>query len=252
MPEQPPAENRPEKKSRATALGHWIKTTRGQGILFVSVIALLAGAGAAVAITRAPHPASAGPTPAVSAHDVFAAAATSTQLTNALLPPSALGSAASVGLSGSNPSGIAGDCGGALNGAKATAYEELEDAQTGQDLSETITYWDGSADAAAAISSTRSAIDRSGSCSYSTNGITEHFAGDDAGSVPQECPGGQSLATQASIRADRLTGYQSSAQCGSFTVVIEVLASTGPVITQSTVDGYLSTAVAALQKTLTG
>jgi hypothetical protein len=70
--------------------------------------------------------------------------------------------------------------------------------------------------------------------------------------VPPACSGGQSLVTQASIPADRLTGYQSSAQCGSFTVVMEVLAGTRPAITRSAVDGYLSHAIAALEKVLTG
>jgi hypothetical protein len=270
MSQQPLTETRPEKKSRAKALGDWIQTTQGLVTLIASIIALLGGgAGAAVAITRSPsHAAQSGrapttsvtdsgsspasPAPAPTATDAFTGPATQAQLTNALLPTSALGSAANVRMSGTNLSDIAGDCGGALNGDKATAYEELQDAQTDQYLTETITYWDDSADAGAAISGTRSAIDQSGNCSYSANGITQQFTGDDAGSAPQQCTGGQYLATQASIQADFLYGYQNSAQCGFFTVVVQEISGGISAVTQSTVDGYLSNAVATLQRTLTG
>jgi hypothetical protein len=270
MPEQPSTEDHSEKKSRARSLGDWIQTTQGLVTLIASVVALIGGgAGAAVAITRPPgHPAQPGPTstasintagpsdtspgPAPSATGAFTQPATSTQLMNALLPTSALSSAANVRLSGTNLSDTAGDCGGALKGAEATAYEELQDAQTDLYLTETITYWDSSADAAAVISGTRSAIDQSGSCSYSANGVTQQFSGDYAGSAPQQCTGGQYLATQASIGADFLYGYQNSVQCGSFTIVVQEISGGITAVTQSAVDGYLSNATTTLQRSLTG
>jgi hypothetical protein len=269
MPEQPLTKDRPEKKSRAKVLGDWIQTTQGLVVLIGSVIALIGGGtGAAVAITRSPsHPVQPGSTPTTSITDpgpsstspgpapttsAFAQPATSTQLMSALLPASALSSAANVRLSGTSLSDTAADCGEVLKGAEATAYEELQDAQTGLYLTETITYWDSSADAAAVISGTRSGIDQSGSCSYSANGTTQEFTGDYPGSAPQQCTGGQYLATQASIQADFLYGYQNSVQCGSFTIVVQEISGGIPAVTQSAVDGYLSNATATLQRTLTG
>jgi hypothetical protein len=164
-------------------------------------------------------------------------------LQSALLPASALGSAALVTETGTDLSQLSLLCGGVPQGTTATAYEALKDSQTSQFLLETITEWQSASAADQAITANREAVDESGSCSVSGSGITEDFVGDDPGSPPSSCtdPGGY-FATQSSIPSDFDFGFHVEVQCGNFTIVVD--AQGDPSIgTQSVVDGYLSSAV---------
>jgi hypothetical protein len=252
----------PEKGSRSRAFREWIQTTTGIISLFVA-IAALGGGGAAIAANSGsghnPNPAptvsSTSQTSAPSATQPagFVGAASSAQLQQALLPAQELGSGATITNSNTNLSQLVGICGEPIpSGAQATAFELLQDSQTGQDLGETIVAWDSADAASNAVSSSRNAIDQTGSCSISSGGVTEELIADNAGSPPPECSGGQYLAAQASISSTFYSGYRVVTQCGHFTISIAILANaaSGVVINQETADGYLNTAAGRLQNTV--
>lgn len=146
---------------------------------------------------------------------------------------------------------MVGLCGDTLpGGARLTAYETLQDAQTGQYLEEFIIEWDSPRDAAVLISNDHAALDKTGSCSYGSGGQRVEFAGDEAGSAPQECGNGQYVATQVSIPSVPLSGSHASARCGLYTISVTILGGAGSTVNHETADGYLSGAVGRLQETL--
>jgi hypothetical protein len=140
-------------------------------------------------------------------------------------------------------------CGVALpSGAQVTAYQSIKDSQTGQYLDETIVSWDSPNHASNDVVNSRNAINQTGSCSISSNGVTENLIADNSGSPPAACANGQYVAAQTSIQSSFYFGFRVGTQCGSFTVSIEILG--GSEITQETADGYLSSAVGRLQQTI--
>jgi Zn-dependent protease with chaperone function len=193
---------------------------------------------------------SAGPTPPTAAPP-FTQTASTAQLTRALLPAQALGAGATVRNSGTDLADVVALCGDPLpGGARLTAYKTLQDGQTGQYLEEFIIEWDNSRDAAVLISNDHAVLDKTGSCSYSSGGQRLEFAGDEAGSAPQECGNGQYVATQVSILSVSLSGFHASAQCGLYTISVTIFGGAGSTVNHETADGYLSSAVGRLQKTL--
>jgi len=181
----------------------------------------------------------------------FAKAASTAQLTRALLPAQALGAGARVMNSGTDLTDVGALCGDPLpGGARLTAYETLQDGQTGQYLEEFIIEWDNSGDAALLISNDHAALDKTGSCSWNSGGQTLELTGDEAGSTPQECGSGQYVATQASIPSVSLSGFHASAQCGLYTISVTIFGGTGSTVNHDMADGYLSSAAGRLQKTL--
>jgi len=260
-----------EKKSRAGVFGEWVQTTQGIVTLIGSIIALIAGGTSAVIIIKVTGPEGQSHNPPSIIHQTtpdistppssplnsppapnnfYSGPASSAQLAQALLPANTLAAASSVAGSGTSLSGITGICGGALpKGAQATAYETLQDSQSGQFLWEAITYWDNAADAGTAVIESGNAIGSTG-CSYSSNGVTEEFFSDNGGSPPQECGSGQYLETPMSVWSSFYFGAEVFAQCGSFTVAVQILGGVGSTVTQSTADGYLNNAVGNLQRAL--
>lgn len=181
----------------------------------------------------------------------FTQTASTAQLTRALLPAQALGAGATVRNSGTDLADVVALCGDPLpGGARLTAYETLQDGQTGQYLEEFIIEWDNSGDAAVLISNDHAALDKTGSCSYGSGGQRLEFADDEAGSAPQECGNGQYVATQVSIPSVSLSGFHASAQCGLYTISVTIFGGAGSTVNHETADGYLSSAVGKLQKTL--
>ena len=181
----------------------------------------------------------------------FTQTASTAQLTRALLPAQALGAGATVRNSGSDLADVVALCGDPLpGGARLTGYETLQDGQTGQYLEEFIIEWDNSGDAAVLISNDHAALDKTGSCSYGSGGQRLEFAGDEAGSAPQECGNGQYVATQVSIPSVSLSGFHASAQCGLYTISVTIFGGAGSTVNHETAGGYLSSAVGSLQKTL--
>ena len=130
------------------------------------------------------------------------------------------------------------------------AYETLQDSQTGQYLEEFIIEWDNSGDAGGLISNDHAALDKTGSCSYGSGGQRLEFAGDEVGSAPPECGDGQYVATQVSIPSESLSGFHASAQCGLYTISATIFGGAGSTVSHATADGFLSSAVGRLQKTL--
>lgn len=171
---------------------------------------------------------------------------TATQLEQALFPANTLGSGGSISGAGTDLSKVGLICGGPLSGATATAYETINDSQSGQLLTETLTTWDNAADARKAGMMNHQALDQSGGCSLSNSGETAHYSGDYAGSPPSACSSGQYLATGAALSSPSsilsYSGYLVGTLCGTISVVV-VVESDLSGITQGTVDGYLSTAV---------
>ena len=181
----------------------------------------------------------------------FTRTASTAPLTRALLPAQALGAGATVRNSGTDLADVVALCGDPLpGGARLTAYETLQDGQTGQYLEEFIIEWDNPADAAVLISNDHAALDKTGSCSYGSGGQRLEFAGDEAGSAPHECGNGQYVATQVSIPSASLSGFHASAQCGLYTISVTIFGGAGSTVNHETADGYLSSAVGRLQKTL--
>lgn len=258
--------NSSEKEPRSRSFREWIQTTQGVISLLVSIVAL-GGGGAAIAVHSGSSHGPSGPT--ASAPSTFTNPTSSTsqnptgsasrdptgvvssgRLTQALLPAQVIGSEATVTGSGTDVSQLSGICGESIpSGAQTTAYESVRDSQTDQYLDETIVDWDNANDAGNAVIDARNTIDQTGSCSVSSNGVTESLIADNEGSPPAACANAQYLAAQTSIQSSFYNGFQVATQCGSFTVVIEILGGVGSIITQETADGYLSSAVGQLQKT---
>jgi hypothetical protein len=146
---------------------------------------------------------------------------------------------------------VVGLCGHPLpGGARLTAYETLQDGQAGQYLEEFIIEWDSPRDAAVLISNDHAALDKTGRCSYGSGGQKVEFAGDEAGSVPQECGNSLHVATQVSIPSVPLSGSHASAQCGLYTISVTILGGAGSTVDHEMADGYLSGAVGRLQQVL--
>jgi Zn-dependent protease with chaperone function len=181
----------------------------------------------------------------------FTQTASTAQLTGALFPAQALDLGATVTNSGTSLADVVALCGDPLpGGARLTAYETLQDSQAGQYLEDYLIEWDNPGDAAVLISNDHAALDKTGRCSYGSGGQRIEFAGDEAGSAPQECGGGQYVATQVSIPSASLSGFHASAQCGRYTISVTVFGGAGSAINHETADEYLSRAVARLQQAL--
>ena len=187
--------------------------------------------------------------PAAAPH--FTQTASTAQLTQALLPAQALGAGAAGINSGTDLAAVVGLCGDPLpGGARLTAYETLQDGQAGQYLEEFIIEWDSPRDAAVLISNDHAALDKTGRCSYGSGGQKVEFAGDESGTVPQECGNSLYVATQVSIPSVPLSGSHASAQCGLYTISVTILGGAGSTVDHETADGYLSGAVGRLQQVL--
>ena len=260
-PPKGPEGTGPEKGARSRAFREWIQTGQGIGILIVSILALGgAGAGAAIASGghSSPHPPGPITSPDPGPSSVAANPVTSAQLTQALLPAQALGTTATVTTQGTDLSQITGICGLPLaSGAQLTAYEFLQDSQTSQSLLEIIVDWDTAADAGTAISNNRAAVDKSGSCSYTTNNETTQYEGDYSASPPSSCsnPGNyldtQVFITSSSLSAAGLTsGFNVGVQRGTFTIAIQAEGGPGAGVFQDAADGYLSNAVGRFAGTI--
>jgi len=252
----------PEKGARSRAFREWIQTGQGIAALVVSIITLAGvgvGAGAAIASGRHPSPDSPGRTPIVittspdpgpSPVVTTPRTVTPAQLTRALIPAQALGATATVNTKGTDLSQIMGICGAPLpSGAQATAFELLQDSQASQNLLEIIVDWGTDADAGTAIASNRAAVDKSGSCSYTSGNETTQYEGDYSASPPSSCsnPGNyldtQVFLTSSSLFSSGLTsGFNVEVQCGSFTIAIQAEGAPGAGVDQGTADGYLSNA----------
>jgi hypothetical protein len=259
-PEQPDQER--DKKSRGT-LREWLTTAAGITTSIVAVVGLLAG-GTAVTVKiltpspsplskhrhnitpTPPRPTSPNPTSPNPPSPLNTA-----QLQAALLPTGTLGSAAIMQSEGTNLSQIAAICGGPVSGDTATAYEAINNQQAGTFLDETLVSWRSTTDAGQAISSDRQAVDESGSCSFAASGATEQYEGDDPGSPPSSCVNsGQYFATQVSVSSPSSSsiyfGFVTEAQCGTTTISVEVESDLPGGVTQQTADGYLNSAIGAL------
>lgn len=167
------------------------------------------------------------------------AAVTPARLEEALLPTREIGSATTVKGPDTHLSHITGSCGEpALSGVRAMAFESLRDSQTGGRLSEIITDWDNPADARRSVRLDRKAAEQAGRCRASSDGVTENVLIRRSGSAAAQC--GQYLAVRAS------GGFRVMTQCGSVTVVIQVLAKRGLDVSQVSADDYLKDAVSRL------
>lgn len=254
-PEQPRKE-KPEKESKLVSFREWLSTTAGVIAAICAIITLLGGTIVVVKIL-APHNNSTiiqdspTPTPPHSTSPNSPSPFTSAQLQSALLSSETVGSTATVESSGTDVSTLETTCGGPRTGATATAYESINDQQTGTFLAETITSWDRAADAGQAIKVDRQAVDQSGSCSITSSGATEEYSGDDAGSPPSSCVSpGQYFATQinttSSSFASPYNGFFIQAQCGTTTITVKIESDLPGGITQQSADGYLSSAIGKL------
>jgi hypothetical protein len=226
--------------------------TAQRAVWVIAGMVALAGCGAGT-----PHHGSSSPsavlTSSTAAPSPFSQAAATARLTHALFPAQALGSGAIIRNSGTDLASLSTLCGGPLpRGGRLSAYETLQDAQTGQYLEEVIIEWDNSGDAAGLVNSDRAAIARSGHCSSSSSGQTVGSAGLEPGSAPPECANGQYVATQLSIRSGSLSlsGYDATAQCGLYTISATILGGTGSAVSHEMADGYLSSAAGKLAETL--
>jgi len=254
----PPGQEKPEKKSRLDAFREWISTTAGVVSAIVAVVALLAG-GTAVSVkilTQSPKPpVTIVPTPP---DPTFSNSPTPSpiNLQSALLASGTLGSAAIIQSTGTDLSKLAGICGGHTPGltATATAYETIQDQQTGTFLHEALVSWPSAIDAGRAITIDRQAVDQSGSCSFTYSGVTAVYKGDDAGSPPSSCTSpGQYFATQVQASSPSIilpyNGYLIEAQCGTIIISVRVYSDQLGAITQQAADGYLSSAIGQLDST---
>lgn len=245
-----------DKEPRAKSIREWIQTTQGVLTLLVSIAALGSG-GAAIAVNSGSGHAStvssqnSGSPMSTPSTPVNSGPVSTGQLTQALLPATALGPATSETGSGTDLSTQEGLCGEPLaSGAQATAYESMQNTEDEQNLSETIIRWDSASDASNAIVGARNAIDQVGSCPISGNGTTMNVIAISGGLSPSACSSGQYVAVQgSSAQATSYIGYRVATSCGAYTVAIGIVGLTG-VITQETADGYLTSAVAKLQGTI--
>ena len=176
------------------------------------------------------------------------------QLEQILLPAQTLGPTTAVDAKSADLSQIIGICGAPLPaGAQAGVYELLQDSQTNQSLVEIIVDWSTAADASAAIAENRTAVDRSGDCTYTYSGEKTEYEGDYQASPPSSCadPGNyldtQVFITSSSLFSPGLTsGFNSEAQCGTFTIAVQAEGAPGFGVDQGTNDGYLGNAVGLL------
>jgi hypothetical protein len=255
-------DNNHQPESKHPYRFYWL--TGGLATILAAVIAVVAtqassgsstsskptGSTSSLANPAPAPPSSAGASSPVTGNSGSSAAPSSAQLTQGLLPASALGPGAVISGAGTDLSKIGLICGGSLTGAKATAYETILDNQTGQFLNETLTAWDNVTDASNGNRLNHQAIDSNGSCSVSNSGQTATYTGDYPGPSPTGCSGDQYLATAATLTSPSMfTPYQGflvGTLCGTVSVVVAV-ESDLPGVTQQTTDGYESTAAQDLQ-----
>lgn len=256
----------PEKGARSRAFREWVQTWQGIGTLIVSILALVGvGTGAAIASGGHSSPNPPGPSPSVTItspnpgpSSVTTNPVTSAQLTQVLLPAQVLGTTAMVNTKSTDLSQIIGICGAPLpSGAQVTAFELLQDSQTNQSLLEIIIDWGAAADAGNAIADNRTAVDTSGSCSYTSNNETAQYEGDYSATPPSSCSNpGKYLDTQVFVTSSSLfspgliSGFNVEVQCGTFTIAIQAEGKPGAGVDQGTADGYLSNAVGRLAATV--
>jgi hypothetical protein len=245
----------PEKGARSRAFREWVQTWQGIGTLIVSILALVGvGTGAAIASGGHSSPNPPGSSPVATTPVTV----TSAQLMQALLPAQTLGTTATVNTKGTDLSQIIGICGAPLpSGAQVTAFELLQDSQTNQSLLEIIIDWGTAADAGTAIANNRTAVDTSGSCSYTSNNETAKYEGDYSASPPSSCSNpGKYLDTQVFVTSSSLfspgliSGFNVEVQCDTFTIAIQAEGAPGAGVDQGTADGYLSNAVGRLAATV--
>jgi hypothetical protein len=255
-PEQPRKE-KPEKESRLVAFREWLTTGTGIASLIVAIVGLSIGGAAASGNlfpspkpTHSVTPSPPGPTPDSSPPT---SSTPPVSLQNALISSGTVSSAAIVQSTGTDLSQLATVCGGPVSGDTATAYETIEDQQAGTYLSEVLVSWDSAADAGQAVTANRQAVDKSGSCSFTSNGATAQYTGDYAGSPPSSCANpGQYFDTQIEVTSPSSIfpyfGYVVIAQCGSTTIFIRVFSNQPGAITQQAATGYLSSAIGKLDQ----
>ena len=256
-----PRKNKPENESRLVSFREWLSTTAGAISAICAIITLIGGTVVVVKIldknpttvTRGPNqtPPNTHTSPEPIIHK-SPGPFDSAQLQSALLSSDAVGSAAIVASTSTDLSQISGTCGVPLSGDTATAYETIQDQQSGTVLTETLVSWDSAADAGQAITNNRQAVDQSGSCSITSNGATGQYTGDYAGSPPPSCVNpGQYFATQIKVSFPSSTfpyfGFVVQAQCGATTIFIRVYNDQPGAITQQVANGYLSSAVSKLE-----
>jgi hypothetical protein len=257
-PEQPRKE-KPERESKLVSFREWLSTTAGVICAICAIVTLVGGTIVVVKIL-APHNDppiihdSPTPTPPHSTSPNSPSPFSSAQLQSALLSAGTVGSTAIVQSTSTNLSQIQAICGGPVSGDTAAALETIVDRQTGTVLDETLVSWDNAADPGQVITTARQAVDQSGSCSMTSNGVTTEYTGDDPGSPPSSCVSpGQYFATQAKISSPSFTfpffGFTVIAQCGTTTIFVRVVSDLPGAVTQQTADGYLSSAVGNLKST---
>jgi hypothetical protein len=266
-PEQPGkvGKENPKKESRRREFLEWVQTATGIGMLVVALVALSAG-GAAVIIPSLPKPSPTktestpsptfSNTPSPTSSNSLGPFNTS-QLKDALLSSRALGSTATVTSTSTSLSQLGMICGEYGDGATAVAFETIGDKQTGMILSETLVSWRSAADAGRAITIDREAVtgSGSGSCSYASSGTTVVYTGDYAGHPPSICrsPGnpGQYFGTQIFVTPPSVTpqyfGFLAQVQCGATTISVQVENDVAGVISQPSLNGYLSSAIGKLE-----
>ena len=191
--------------------------------------------------------------PSTGSASPFTRTASTARLAQALLPAQALSTGTLIRNSGTDLAGLSTLCGDSLPaGGRLTAYETLQNGQTGQYLQESVIEWDNSGDAAGLISNDRASIGQTGHCSASSGGQTVESAGLEPGSAPRECANGPYVATKLSIRTASLSlsGYDASVQCGIYTISASLFGGTGSAVSRQAAEGYLSSAAAKLQQTL--
>jgi hypothetical protein len=251
-----PGQEKPEKKS-GSAFREWISTTAGVTSAIVALVGLLVGGTAAGVKIFTPSPApspSITPTPTPTFSNSPTPSPTNlphVNLQNALLFSGALGPAATVQSSGTDLSQIGEICGAPVSGDTNTAYETIQDQQSGTFLTEALVEWRSASDAGQGVTNNRQAVDQSGSCSLASSGVTAVYAGDDPGSPPSSCVSpGQYFATQVNVSSPSSVlsyfGYTVDVRCGTTTIFIRVFSDLPGAITQQTTDGYLSSAIGKL------
>jgi hypothetical protein len=251
-----PGQEKPEKKS-GSAFREWISTTAGVTSAVVALVGLLVGGTAAGVkiFTPSPTPSpSITPTPTPSFSNSPTSSPTNpphANLQSALLTSGALGPAATVQSSGTNLSQIGEICGAPVSGDTNTAYETIYDQQTDTFLTEALVQWRNAADAGQGVTNNRQAVAQSGSCSFTSSGVTAVYTGDSPGSPPSSCVSpGQYFATQVNVSSPTSVstyfGWTIDVQCGTTTIFIRAYGDLPGAVTQQAADGYLSSAIGKL------
>lgn len=256
-----PRKEKPGKESKLVAFREWLSTTVGAISAICAIITLISGTVVAVRILDK-NPTAATPTPNRTSQNNqtspvpiihnSAGSFSVSQLQSALLPSSTVGSTALVVSRGTDLSQIEAICGGPVSGDTAAAYETIKDSQSGTILDEALVSWDNTSGPSQGIATTRQTIDQNGSCSVTSNGVTTQYTGDEPGSPPSSCVSpGQYLATQVEVTSPSSTfpyfGFTEIVQCGATTIFVRVYSDVPGAITQTTADGYLSSAVGNLE-----